>query len=86
MVVAAETRICGRGSASGAVALIEVEVRDGLGLGGIEAGRLVNVEAVVGVEGEVGLGDPRAGERAAVMKARMRSSAPQPGQSGGKAW
>jgi len=53
MVVAAETRICGRGAASGAVALNEVEVRDGLRLGGIEGGRLVDVEAVVGVEGEV---------------------------------
>ena len=47
---------CGRGSASGAAALIEVEIRDGLGPGGIEGGRLVEVEAVVGVEGEVVVG------------------------------
>jgi hypothetical protein len=79
--------------------LIEVEVRDGLGLAGIEGGRLVQVGAGTGVEAELGLGWPRAGERgggvvgrprwrrmtstgwAAVMKARIRISAPQPGQS-----
>ena len=41
-----------RGSASGAAALIEVEVRAGLGLGGIEGGRRADVGAVVGVEAE----------------------------------
>ena len=45
-----------RGSVSGAAALIEVAVRAGLGLGGIEGGCLVDVEAVLGVEGEVVLG------------------------------
>jgi len=44
----------GRGTASVAVALIEVEVRDGLG--GIEGGRLVDVEAGVDVEADVVLG------------------------------
>ena len=46
----------GRGTASGAVALIEVEVRDGLGLRQVIVGRLVDVEAGVGVEAEVVLG------------------------------
>jgi len=45
-----------RGTASGAVALIEVEVRDGLGPVGIAGGRLVDVEVAVGVEAEVRLG------------------------------
>jgi hypothetical protein len=43
-----------RGRASGAEAPIEIEVRDGLGLSGIESGPLVDVEGVVGVEGEPG--------------------------------
>ena len=34
-----------------AAGLIEVEVRDGLGLGGIESGRRVDVRAVVGLKG-----------------------------------
>ena len=46
----------GRGTASGAVALIEVEVGDGLRLGRVVHGRLVDVEGRVGVEAEVVLG------------------------------
>jgi len=56
MVALAAARNCGRSPASGAVALIEVEVWGGLGLGGIESRRLVDVEAGVGVEAEVLLG------------------------------
>lgn len=43
----------GRGFASVAVGLIEVEVRDGLTFGRVVAGRLVDVGAGVGVEAEV---------------------------------
>jgi hypothetical protein len=46
----------GRGCASGAGALIEVEVRNGFGFGRIVGGRLVEVETGIGVEGEVVLG------------------------------
>jgi hypothetical protein len=46
-------RVGGRGSASGAGALIEVEVRDGFGFGQVVGGRLVEVGAGIGVEGEV---------------------------------
>jgi hypothetical protein len=42
-----------QGSASGAGALIEVEVRDTFGFGRIVDGRLVEVEAGIGVEGEI---------------------------------
>ena len=46
---------------------IEVEVGDRLGVGQVKGGRLVDVEAGVGVEAEVLLGraagGPRAGER-----------------------
>ena len=51
-----DTAAEGRGCASGAGALIEVEVRDGLGLARVVCGRLVEVEAGIGVEGEVVLG------------------------------
>ncbi|CAN5804225.1 hypothetical protein BH23GEM6_BH23GEM6_15990 [soil metagenome] len=44
----------GRGCASGAGALVEVEVRDGLGLARVVRGRLVEVEAVIGVAAEGG--------------------------------
>ena len=47
----AAVRVCVRGSASGAAALIEVEVRAGLGLGGIEGERRVEaVGAAAGAE------------------------------------
>ena len=46
----------GGAALSGVVGLIEVEVRDGLRLGGIEDGRLVEVEGRTGVEVESGLG------------------------------
>ncbi|MBI4545636.1 MAG: hypothetical protein HY703_10605 [Gemmatimonadetes bacterium] len=54
----AAARFCGRCFASGAAALVEVEVRDGLGLGRTRGGRLVDVEVVVsiGIEAEVVLG------------------------------
>jgi hypothetical protein len=52
----------GRGSASGAGALIEVEVRDGFGFGQIVIGRLVEVEAGIGVEGEIRAGAVRGRE------------------------
>jgi hypothetical protein len=42
-----------QGSASGAGAPIEVEVRDSFGFGRIVCGRLVEVEAGIGVEGEI---------------------------------
>jgi hypothetical protein len=41
-----------RGCASGAGALIEVEVRDGFGFGRIVGGRLVEIEAGICVAGE----------------------------------
>jgi hypothetical protein len=54
----------GRGFASGAGALIEVEVRNEIGLGRVVRGRLVEVEAGIGIEGEVMLGrSPGGGER-----------------------
>jgi hypothetical protein len=53
----------GRGCASGAGALIEVEVRDGFGFGQVVSGRLVEVEIGIGVEGEIVLrGSAREGE------------------------
>jgi hypothetical protein len=42
-----------QGSASGAGALIEVEVRDIFGFGRVVCGRLVEVEAGIGIEGKV---------------------------------
>ena len=46
----------GRGWASGAGALIEVEVRDGLGLAGVVCRRLVEIGVGIGVESKVVLG------------------------------
>ena len=43
------TRVAGGASLSGAVGLIEVVVRNGVRLGGIEGGRLVEVEERIGV-------------------------------------
>jgi hypothetical protein len=49
----AQLQVGRRGCASGAGALIEVEVRDGFRFGRIKGGRLVEIEAGIGVEGEV---------------------------------
>jgi hypothetical protein len=79
--------------------LIEVEVRDRVRLGGIEGGRLVEVEEGIGVERRVGSGRGARGGavwgsprwrrmpttvKASVRKARMRISAPRSGQRSGK--
>jgi hypothetical protein len=51
-----QLRAGGRGLASGAGALIEVEVRNRLRFGQVVRRRLVEVEVGIGVEGEFGLG------------------------------
>jgi hypothetical protein len=62
----------GRGCASGAGALIEVEVRDGFGFGQVVSGRLVEVEAGIGVEGEVVLGRSAGGSEGRRVVGRPR--------------
>jgi hypothetical protein len=48
---------------SGAEGLIEVELRDRLRIGGIEGGRLVEIEEGIGVAGRTSRGGERAGLR-----------------------
>jgi len=65
----ATTRVRHR-SASGA--LIEVEVRHGLGLARVVCGRLVQVEAGIGIEAEVALGRAACGEIGGGVVGRAR--------------